>query len=325
MQDRQATDASPGCFAPGSTGVDRHEIGRRLGFDLHTHGRTPGEAGWPADVEEGWRHARIGRRRAHPADRHERKWLQLRLQAHRRDRIFDAAITPEWLRRIDVGHCPVTRRPLTHALREPTDWSIDRVNNDGAYAPANLAVMSTLVNQAKGNRGFDAVLALARADAGTDGLQPVEWLRLAGLMVGPCFATRPAQAPTLPLVALVPRGLALTAMQQTQHVFAQQGATSRGKNLLIKRFGLACRTEAAHQRLARLAETVHAAARGLEHSCDVWLHPAAMAALERWREALDAAAWGLAGEVGRVLAGANRIDAARLAAWQLATRGYRPA
>ena len=78
------------------------------------------------------------------------------------------------------------RIELTHGARRGSDWSVDRLNNDGAYAPNNLAVMSTLANQAKGSRCFEHVYALSQRGQPTDGPAPVEWLRLAALTLGPC-------------------------------------------------------------------------------------------------------------------------------------------
>lgn len=75
-------------------------------------------------------------------DRFVRKWLQLRLGAFVRGRSVAADVTVELLRRMDVSHCPVTRERLTHATRLDTDASVDRLNNDGAYAASNLAMMS---------------------------------------------------------------------------------------------------------------------------------------------------------------------------------------
>jgi hypothetical protein len=43
----------------------------------------------------------------------------------------------------------VTFEPLTHGECSDTDWSIDRLVNDGAYADGNLVVMSTKANKAK--------------------------------------------------------------------------------------------------------------------------------------------------------------------------------
>lgn len=125
---------------------------------------------WPRSVQEGFAHAQSQRMaREHP-DRFERKCLQLRLGAFMRGLPFDA----------DVAQRPVTREALSHGEQLGTDWSVDRLNNDGAYAPDNLAVMSTRVNVAKSNRSFEQVPALSEREVPSGGLLPIEWLRLAG-------------------------------------------------------------------------------------------------------------------------------------------------
>lgn len=90
-----------------------------------------------------------GRSRPKEADRYVRKWLQLRRNAWRRQRLFDESVTPEYIRRIDVPYCPITRERLTYSTGEGSDWSVDRLVNDGGYARGNLVVMSTKANKAK--------------------------------------------------------------------------------------------------------------------------------------------------------------------------------
>lgn len=110
-------------------------------------------------------------------------------------------MTPQLVHAIDVAECPATRITPTHGRLADTDWSFDRLNNEAGYAANNLAVMSTRANMAKGRRTFDEVLQQARAETPTDGLQLVEWMQLASLMLGPCCATEPAKAPLLPHIA----------------------------------------------------------------------------------------------------------------------------
>lgn len=303
-------------------GVHDAEPGRRLGYDLFRYrGPMPGPK-LPPDVREGFAQAAARGVRAEAPDRFVRKWLQLRLNAHRRGRAFDEQVTPALLQRMDVPACPVLRIALTHGEQADTDWSVDRLNNDGAYARNNLAVMSTRANRAKGTRTFEEVHGLAGRDAPTDGLQPVEWLRLAALMLGPCFAARPRQAPCLPLAAPIAPYSVRLAMQQVQHVFTTFAATQAGKNQLIRHFRQASPDEHAGMRLRALAEAVHVGLKGLAHANDVWLRDGVMPALLRWRETLDDGAWARAAEISRVLAGSRCVPAARLQGWRLDTRGY---
>ena len=299
------------------------ETGRRLGHDLFRY-RSPAAAGsLPPSVREGFDSASAtGVRAQAPPDRYVKKWLQLRMSAWRRGRAFDEGVTPDLLKAMDVATCPVMRTVLTHGERTGTDWSVDRLNNDGAYAANNLAVISTAANRAKGMLSFDEVLPLSSKKSSTDGLTPAQWLRLASIMLGPCFASKPAQAPTLPLVAPVPLYSVRLAMQQIQHVFTNKAATQSGKNHLIKRFRCAGSTERSEARLRMLAEAVHTGLKREEHAHDVWLQDGVMSALLRWRETLDDNAWGRAGEVSRCLAGSRIVSPTRLQNWALSSRGY---
>lgn len=183
--------------------------------------------------------------------RHTRKWLQLRLNAWRRGRVFEGLqVTPNYLRQIDVALCPITRESLTQATCTLSDASIDRVRNDAGYAAGNLVVMSTRANAAKGDADFDAALArMRRAEAAEEAHAPgtaafdtaslptdamltaAHWTRVAVLC---SFVTElpHAQAAALPLLVLPPNRLrlfnpvqALQALVTRQ--FAQPGWSAR--------------------------------------------------------------------------------------------------
>lgn len=214
--------------------------GFEIGWD-HAHYRVtpPVEHLQPGNpLRQGWEagQAVFGPRtlRATPP---ARKWLQLRLNAWLRGRAFEGVqVTPSFLRRIEVSHCPITREPLTHATGRPSDASVDRVCNRAGYAAGNLAVMSTRANRAKAATDWDDALAFVRRiEAGRlgqiDGLDAEQWARLAVLM---SFTTplAHAQAATLPLLVLPPARLrllnpvqALQAMLTLQ--FARDGYTRR--------------------------------------------------------------------------------------------------
>lgn len=304
---------------------DAVEAGRQLGHDLYVGSRLPRHEGWPAAVREGFDAAAFdGLPRSTP-DRFHRKWLQLRLSACRRGRVVGDDVTPALLRELDVTHCPVTREALTHGERADTDWSVDRLHNDAAYAASNLAVMSARANRAKGARSFEQVLALSRLDAPTDGLSPAQWLRLAVLMLGPAFATQPHLAPSLPLCAPLPCRSVRLALQQIQRLFTLNAQRPAGKNRLVRDFLPACGTEQARRRLQALADVLHEGLkplRGDARDWDVWLRPAAMEALDAWRTSLDEASWARAAAIAGMLAGARRETPARLLAWRMPSRGY---
>jgi hypothetical protein len=138
------------------------------------------------------------------SDRFIRKWLQLRTNAYRRGRLVNDDVTPKLIAEIDTVTCPVTLLNLTHSERLESDWSVDRLNNNGAYAIENLAVISTKANTAKGNKTFEEVLELANAGEATDGLTPREWLRMACIMYGPSVVEDRTRGMLLPLATKIP-------------------------------------------------------------------------------------------------------------------------
>ena len=302
--------------------LDRSEAGRSLGYDLYVYRSSLELTRASQSVREGFAHAASRRPARTLPDRFARKWLQLRCNAHARGRAFDAQVTPALLRSLDVVECPITRVTLTHGALIDSDWSVDRLNNDAGYAANNLAVMSTRANAAKGSRTIDQVLQLAGGVAATDGLQPVEWMRMAAMMLGPCFATAPRLAPMLPHIVPVSSHRLLLANQQVQHVLCTMTATQAGKNRLIKAFREACAGDSPQLKLRVLADTVHAGRKGLVHACDVWLRADAFDALRRWRDALDDASWARVAEIARQLAGGRQVAPQRLQSWQLGSRGY---
>lgn len=94
-------------------------------------------------------------------------------------------------------------------------------------------------------------------------LEPLQWLRLAGLMLGPCFAERPQDAPLLPLTVPIPNGTVQLASEQVQFIFVSRGSRPSGKNSLIKAYKPLCADERTRMRLQRLTETVHLRLKGL--------------------------------------------------------------
>lgn len=180
------------------------------------------------------------------ADRYVRKWLQLRSNAAKRNRIFEDDVTPDWIREIDVKVCPVTLRDLTHAAMCDTDWSVDRIVNDGSYARDNLAVMSTLANRAKGNKDFCAIYELAHQTEEVDGLRGEDWYRLATMVLG-TFEMAGLVGHgryVMPFSPRIPKHMYLSLYQSMQdliltHVFwrREQDATTKSLLALVEKHG----------------------------------------------------------------------------------------
>ncbi len=267
------------------------DTGFELGWDYAHFGTVP-----PADhlhplspVRQGWEAGRdsFGRRTLQ-ANRFTRKWLQLRLNAWLRCRVFEGQqVNPAFLRQIDVSVCPVTREVLTHGTGEPSDASVDRVFNDAAYAAGNLAVMSTRANRAKSAYGVDDAMAFVRQiEVGQlghiDGLSAEHWARIAVLT---SFATPMphARAANLPLLVLPPNRLrVLNPVQSLQVMLSLQFTRARHARRCAALAGLMPTAEAKHafnafmhtllaRRLAagRIADTV-AERHAME---DLWRDP----------------------------------------------------
>lgn len=304
---------------------DIEEAGRVLGHDLFTQSLIPKQSNWPDVVRQGFdAAAHVGLRRQR-SDRFVHKWLQLRLSAWRRGRVVASDVTPDLLREIDVDQCPITRMTLTHGALLESDWSVDRLNNDAAYAASNLAVMSVKANAAKGSLGFEQVHARARGGVASDGLEPAEWLRLAALMLGPAFATAPHAAPMLPLCAPLPPRAVRLAMQQLQRLFIQHCPRLAGKSRLVRDLAPACSSDSSRWKLGRLGGLVHEGLKRIEapgECWDVWLMPSVMQALAQWRASLDERGWARAAAISGRLSAARRETPERLLAWHMPTRGF---
>jgi hypothetical protein len=175
------------------------------------------------------------------ANRHVRKWLQLRLQAWLRGRSVEAVqVTPNYLQQIDASHCPITRTALSSATLESTDASIDRVRNDAGYAAGNLAVMSTKANHAKGAHDFrSASKCVEKIEAerlpGLNGMTGAQWARVAVL----CSFVEPLsheEAAALPLLVLPPNRLRLFNPVQALQAFVSRQLLTPGWSQRISRF-----------------------------------------------------------------------------------------
>lgn len=302
--------------------IERVEAARQLGHDLYCHSRLAFDPDWSAAVQEGFDSAAARGQLRQAGDRFVRKWLQLRANALRRHRIVDADVTPDLLRRLDVAACPVLRVTLTHGELSDTDWSVDRLNNDGAYAPRNLAIVSTRANRANADLDFDAVHARARGQAPAGDLAPVEWMRMAALMLGPCFAHRPAQAPILPMLAPLPNLTARPATQMIQYLLTMHTQVAAERNLVVKQFNRCCLDSHARAHCRQLAEHIHFALKETPVCWDVWLLPRVMQTFLAWRTSVPDRHWAAIGAEAMALVGGQRVDRSALAGWHLASRGY---
>jgi hypothetical protein len=78
----------------------------------------------------------------------------------------------------------VTLEPFSTKSKAQNNPSVDRLVNEGTYAAGNIGVLSIRANRAKGPKTFEEVGALATAGEFREGLEGVEWMRMATLMYG---------------------------------------------------------------------------------------------------------------------------------------------
>jgi hypothetical protein len=245
--------------------VNVAETGFDIGWDFARFGRVLDCASSEPSVLAGYRAGRLHFRvPQHVPDRFVSKWLQLRLNAFRRRRILDEEVTPAYLKKIDCAMCPITLIAMTHAALVESDWSVDRINNDGAYAPGNLMVMCVKANRAKGAKGLEQVIELASGSAEDTvlGLSKREWARLACVMVGAANWTG-VSPPLLPLLTRLPedsRAPLYFVFQQTL-LLAARLATER--NRVMKAL---CRLHPSSERSALLRCAVEKLAVDLKYA-----------------------------------------------------------
>lgn len=302
--------------------IDRNEIGRRLGHDLYRFGRTDNNGEWNPRIVEGYQQAQARHEVRLTPDRFIKKWLQLRLGAFSRNRLFDESVTPDMLLKIDVAECPILRVQLTHGAQTSNDWSIDRLNNDGAYALHNLAVMSVYANLKKGNYSFDEVYEFSQRKTSTGGLEPVQWLRMASVMLGPCFVERSDAIPTIPLLTSIPLHTARFSTQIIQQLFTMMAGRSSGRNALVKQFKKACKTERSKDQLVFLVDSMYFGLKGLEYPWDVWLSNRVMQALIDWQGSLDENALEMATAIALNNSPVTLFKMSGIRSWNLRGGGY---
>jgi len=263
------------------TQEERNENGRALGADYARLGmQVPSDA--PASVVEGFRAATHAGFRPRTLSRFQKKWLQLRMGALRRDRLVSLEVTPEFLQCIDNPSCPVLRIELSYGERSDTDWSVDRVNNDGAYAPSNLVVMSTRANVAKAALSYSEVRLRSKATGPTDGLSPEEWLRMACVMYGACHVDTSVPREWLPLATAIPNYSVWSAELALQDLLLRASTTFKETNRVLREFRTFQASDAHHQGLAGVLERLHFLKKELKWQHDALLDETVQRDLKRW-------------------------------------------
>lgn len=256
-------------FQDNALDVDKlKDLWRALGTDYARYGLyVPDDC--EAPFYEGYRAEQHRGGHAQPTkDVYIRKWCQLRTNALRRQRAVAESFTAQTIETIDVPVCPVTLEPLTTATGNDTDWSVDRINNNFAYAFGNVAIMSTRANHAKSAKSFDEVLALANATTERDGLKPQQWARLTALMYGPAMLETGRMMHVRQVAPVYPWLIHVT-FQELQELFVRFGLLSYNHRRQVERqiSNPTLRTE-----VAALNMLVANRVRELESPYDIWFN-----------------------------------------------------
>ena len=193
-----------------------HDSPFAVGWDHAHHGLTP-----PLErlcINPRLRHGfQAGRaafgRRSLSASTPVREWLALRLDALAAGCAFETVrLTPRYLAKLAVTHCPITREPFATAAAAADGWRVARVRRDAGYAAGNLARLGLRADAAQARLGSaKATELLCAGEAGANerhaGLTLAQARRLAVLrsLVQPLSH----EAAMLPLLVLPPPGLLL--------------------------------------------------------------------------------------------------------------------
>lgn len=298
------------------------EIGRALGWDLAYYGWNPREDA-PGDVMEGHAagKAHHGSRTKNPT-RFERKWLQLRQNALRRGRVVDEGITAKYIEAIDHPICPVTLCEMTHGAGLDSDWSVDRLNNDGAYADGNLVVMSVRANQAKDRKGFFEVSDIVKANRDMNGLTAKEWARLKCIMLGACN-TGNTLGGEFPLVTRIPNRCTRPPYHQLQHItLLLAAAESTRRNAGMRELNRVQVDKNARSLLQLAVERLRTVLKTVDYKYDACCDTAFQNLLARWVERIPVANQAVYKKTLQSMVGGENLSARTIQNWSLGTSGY---
>jgi hypothetical protein len=299
------------------------EIAFDIGWDFARFGRPMDPVVTDTAILSGFcagrEHFRVPQ---HVADRFVSKWLQLRINAFRRRRILSPDVTPDYLKRIDYPTCPVTLARLTHSTLTDSDWSIDRINNDGAYAAGNLMVVSTKVNRAKGAKSYEEVADLTAIPTHVvaDGLTARQWARLRCLMVG-ADGSRDVARALGPLLTRIPEDCRVPLYFVVQQILLRAVARAPVRNQFVKSLNRLHPEKDQHVALGLAAERLALLIKGVPYEYDALADENVQRFLRRWFTSLPAAATGGLVRFCAEYGGSCQEQQALPEEWSLQTQG----
>ena len=224
----------------------------------------------PKAYRDAYRHCQV-ERRVKPALL-EKKLLYLRISAVKRGLIVDPTVSTEVLRAIMGRVCPVSLVSFRNDGSRAGTASIDRLVNDGTYAPGNLVALSRRVNEIKGERGFEEVLEIASEGQDAEGLLSGEWARLASLMYAPWCSAKGLEDPLILPFSTLPPPHSLSTTSQLMQWILLRAATSPTWPDAIKVFRAVTNVgEFGYERFDGFATRLRQAAMNRKHLPSVWL------------------------------------------------------
>lgn len=299
------------------------EIGRKLGYDFATYGQAPWNPELPG-VAEGFSAGKASIKTRKTPDRFVKKHLLLRSSALQRRKAFDEKVSVEFLKKIDHETCPVTLETLTHGELKGTDWSIDRLNNDGAYAEGNIAVLSTRANKAKGDKSFNEVLALAKGNTLDDSLTQKEWWRMATIMFGPCAVDNHKLIAHLPLalVTRIPNMATRPTYFQLQRIVLDFSRRTPDSDSVLRQFNkLFHPDQTAQLKFEAVISKVAKNRKNSDYEYDSLQDDALQTQLHEWLHLIGIPRYTILQEYLKKVLGGQKLDPKLVQSWQLPNKG----
>jgi hypothetical protein len=221
----------------------------------------------------------------------ERKWLSLRLNAVKRGMVLDPQVDAGFLKEITPAFCPVTMDAFAMAskssdTKSPNNPSVDRLVNEGVYAAGNICMLSIRANTAKGSKTFEDVAALASTGVPKEGLESVEWARLASLMYGAwSVAVRGADPYLLPL-ATYPAPRTFTSESQVVQLMLMRHCRDEvWPDSMYVWLNATVEAGGSPDRFMDFAQQLRTAVAEEEYAPTAWLHPGVFDGFEAWYNA----------------------------------------
>lgn len=245
-----------------------------------------------------------------------------RQSAIRRGWVVDESVTPEFIASIDHPICPVTLVEMTHSTKQDTDWSVDRVNNEGAYADGNLVVVSVRANRATGSKTYQAVESILSGQSVDPGLGKEEWARLRCIMLGACNA-KSGEEFTVPLLTRVPNRCTRPSYCQLQHAVLLMAASDADtRNAAIRSLNACHLDKGAKEHLKQAVRRLKTVLNTVGYKYDACMDESFQKLLRSWESALPKDHRPGYKLILKSMVGGEGLSAKTVGNWSLDTCGY---